>query len=121
MNPCVLVVEDNDATREALSEILNAAGYDTAAAENGRQALDYLHQHPDRPSVILLDMMMPVMDGWEFLRRKRKEPPLAPVPVVVFSAASGINLRTMQALGAVDVLAKPADPADLIAAVARHC
>ena len=66
-------------------------------------------------------MMMPVMDGWEFLRRKRKEPPLAPVPVVIFTAADGINVRTMQALGAADVLHKPAQPGEVLAAVGRHC
>jgi CheY-like chemotaxis protein len=62
----VLVVEDYADTREALRFVLSDAGYDVVLAANGQEALDYLRNHPS-PAVILLDMLMPVLDGWQFL------------------------------------------------------
>jgi CheY-like chemotaxis protein len=113
-------VEDNDATREMLTQLLQTAGYRTAEAADGRQALDYLHSHAP-PNLIFLDLMMPRMDGWEFLRERRKEPGLARVPVIIFTAADGIDAPAAWALGAADTLHKPADPDDLLAAVGRYC
>ena len=121
MSTSVLIVDDNDLNRELLSDALRLAGYATAEAGDGREALDYLHSHADRPGAILLDLLMPVMDGWEFLRRRRRDPQLAEVPVLVFTAADGFNADTMQALGATDVLRKPAQPRDVVAAVQRYC
>jgi CheY-like chemotaxis protein len=121
MPDSILLVDDNDLTRETLAEVLHTAGYTTAEAANGREALDYLHRHGDQPRVILLDMMMPVMDGWEFLRQRRKEPELAKVPVVLFTAAGGLDPSAVWALGANDVLHKPTDPDDLLATAGRYC
>ncbi len=120
MASSVLIVEDNEGTREALSLLLQAAGYTTAEAEDGRSALAYLHSHP-LPRLILLDLMMPGMDGWEFLRERRKEPELARVAVVLFSAAGGLEASTVWALGANDVIHKPATPDDLLATAGRYC
>jgi two-component system chemotaxis response regulator CheY len=116
----VLIVEDNEGTREALALLLQAAGYTTAEAANGRTALTFLHTHP-APRLILLDLMMPVMDGWEFLRERRKDPELARIPVVLFTAAGGLEPSSVWALGANDVLHKPANPDDLLAAAGRYC
>jgi CheY-like chemotaxis protein len=116
----VLIVEDNEATRTALAVLLQTAGYTTAEAENGYEALSYLRSHPT-PRLILLDMMMPHMNGWEFLLERRKEPAPAAVPVVVFTAAVGIDAPALRALGAEEVLHKPADADALLAAVGRYC
>jgi CheY-like chemotaxis protein len=121
MSRRVLIVEDNEATRESLAFLLQSAGYATAEAADGREALDLLHTQEPPPRLILLDLMMPHMDGWQFLRERRKEPPLAEVPVVLFTAAGGIDAPAAWALGADDVLHKPADPDDLLAAVGRYC
>jgi CheY-like chemotaxis protein len=116
----VLIVEDNEATREALALLLQIGGYTTAEAADGREALAYLRSH-EPPRLVLLDLMMPVMDGWEFLRERRKDPALAAIPVVLFTAAGGLEAPAVWALGANDVLHKPANPDDLLATAGRYC
>jgi CheY-like chemotaxis protein len=120
MSSSVLIVEDSDATREALALLLQAAGYTTAEAEDGRAALVYLRSHPP-PRLILLDLTMPGMDGWEFLRERRKDRELARIPVVLFTAVDGLDASSVWALGANDVLHKPADPDDVLATAGRYC
>ncbi|HEY0708362.1 MAG TPA: response regulator, partial [Polyangia bacterium] len=83
----VLVVEDDEEIREHLEELLEEEGFAVATASDGYQALTWLRDHPEQAGVVLLDLMMPVMDGFEFLRRKDKEPSLASVPVIVITAA----------------------------------
>ena len=70
--PCVLIVEDDDGAREALSDCLEMEGISVASARNGKEALDYLH-HSHRPKVILLDLFMPVMTGWEFRAAQKQQ------------------------------------------------
>src|SRR5258706_9459662 len=81
----VLIVEDDEDLRDMMAQMLTIEGFDTATAANGREALDYLHA-TGKPNVILLDLMMPVMDGWEFRRQQKADPELAPVPVIILSA-----------------------------------
>jgi CheY-like chemotaxis protein len=81
----ILVVEDDLPTREALCRSLAGMGYAAGAAVNGRDGLDWLAKHP-APSLILLDLMMPEMDGFEFLRELRKQPAFVDVPVIVVTA-----------------------------------
>jgi PAS domain S-box-containing protein len=81
----ILVVEDNLPTREVLCRSLESMGYAAYAAVNGRDGLDWLANHPT-PSLILLDLMMPEMDGFEFLRELRKQPAFVDVPVIVVTA-----------------------------------
>ena len=83
----VLLVEDNDDVREMMALALELAGHDVVLAANGREALARLRERP-RPCVILLDLMMPVMNGWEFRQALRSEPALRDVPVVVVSAVN---------------------------------
>jgi CheY-like chemotaxis protein len=92
---------------------------ETAEAADGRAALAYLRCHP-APRLILLDLMMPVMDGWQFLAERHRDPGLAAVPVVVCTASSGIDAPGVWAMGAEDVLHKPADPDDVLDAVRRY-
>jgi CheY-like chemotaxis protein len=118
--PHVLVVDDDDATRAAIALVLRRAGYETAEAADGHQALLYLRSRA-LPRLVLLDLMMPEMDGWEFLAVRYKEPTLATVPVLVLSVARGIDAPAVQVMGADDILHKPADPEQLLEAVARYC
>src|SRR5690242_7123757 len=82
----LLVVEDDADVREALIEVLADHGYFALAAANGREALEILRAEGPRPSVILLDIMMPVMDGQQFRAAQLEDPELAAIPVIVLSA-----------------------------------
>jgi CheY-like chemotaxis protein len=81
----VLVVEDEAAARAGMEQLLRGAGYEAVGAENGLAALELLRSGV-RPRVILLDLMMPVMDGWAFRREQLRDPHLAHIPVIVLSA-----------------------------------
>src|SRR4051794_32442195 len=82
----VLLVEDDADLRETTAMLLECEGYQVCAVENGREALNQLLDGP-LPSVILLDMLMPVMNGWEFRAHQQRDPRLAAVPVVVVTAS----------------------------------
>ena len=82
----ILLVDDDADVREALVENLEQASYEVACASDGEEALKYLRLNPP-PAAILLDLFMPVMDGWEFLKRVTGDSRLAAVPVVVVTAA----------------------------------
>jgi CheY-like chemotaxis protein len=113
----VLVVDDDAPIREALVTVLRDDGYTAAGAADGREALEFLRNHPP-PRVILLDLMMPVMDGWTFLREQAADPLLAAIPVVVITAGSE---GAAPALEGRTVLPKPLKIDDVVAAVKRHC
>jgi CheY-like chemotaxis protein len=85
----VLVAEDDHEIRDALEALLGEVGYQVLTAADGKQALEVLRKHTgsvDFPSVMLLDLMMPVMNGWEVLGELRKDPTLSSLPVVIVSA-----------------------------------
>jgi CheY-like chemotaxis protein len=82
----VLVVDDEVEIREALRDVLEDAGYSVAEAAHGREALDYLAVN-STPHVILLDLFMPVMDGWELIKKLRTSPHTAAIPVIVVTAS----------------------------------
>jgi two-component system chemotaxis response regulator CheY len=108
----VLVVDDDPDILEALSEILEAEGFEIRRARNGKEALERLE--PEPPHLILLDLMMPVMDGWEFAQRMRQRPPaIARIPVIVLSADRNVGSKAAE-LGAVGHLAKPFELNDLL-------
>lgn len=86
----ILIVEDDFAIRESLREFLSLEGYSVEVATDGRNALGVLNQIV-APSIILLDLMMPVMSGQEFLEELRKDPRYAPVPVLVLSAVGHLT------------------------------
>ena len=82
----ILVVDDDPDIRAALCDLLEVEGYSTAGAANGQEALDRLHEPQHGISLVLLDMMMPVMDGRTFLEEQQKDHALADIPVVVVTA-----------------------------------
>ncbi len=85
MADVVLVVEDEAAARAGMEQLLRGAGYEAVGAENGQAALDLLRSGI-RANAILLDLLMPVMDGWAFRREQLRDPQLAHIPVIVLSA-----------------------------------
>jgi CheY-like chemotaxis protein len=114
-NGSVLVVDDDDSIREFVSVALTDEGYDVLTAADGAEALETVRRR--MPGVILLDMRMPVMDGWEFSRAYRASPePHA--PIVVVTAARDVEDRARQ-IEADGYLAKPFDLDDLLAIVKR--
>jgi CheY-like chemotaxis protein len=113
----VLIVEDDADLRDMMAQLLSLEGYRAEAVPNGREALHYL-ERGDRPDVILLDLMMPVMDGWEFRRRQVQDPAIANVPVVVLSALDPARAAD---LGGTAFLKKPLDFDRLLELVHRFC
>src|SRR5690242_14464448 len=88
----VLVVEDDRALRETVSEILEDEGFDPVCAENGREALQLLRDGRPAPDVIILDLMMPVMSGWQFREQQLKDAALSSIPVIVVSAMDDLGI-----------------------------
>jgi CheY-like chemotaxis protein len=113
----VLIVEDDADLREMMAQLLTLEGFRAETVANGREALEYLNRG-DYPDLILLDLMMPVMDGWEFRRRQRADPTLANVPVVVLSA---LDQSRAADLGGAAFLKKPLDFDRLLQIVRRYC
>ncbi len=116
----ILVVEDDASLRAALSELLADEGYEVSCAENGADALAKLGCGLT-PSLILLDLAMPVMDGWTFRRAQREDPRLARVPTVVITASHGPDQAAIAALDFDAFLSKPFDAERLMDAVHRLC
>jgi CheY-like chemotaxis protein len=113
----VLIVEDDDDLREMMAHMLTIEGFDAATVANGREALKYL-QTAEKPHVILLDLMMPVMDGWEFRRQQQADPAIARVPVIVLSALDAGRASNVNAAA---FLKKPLDFDRLLQLVRDHC
>jgi CheY-like chemotaxis protein len=119
-DPCdVLVVDDDDEIRESLVELLEERGFRAAAAADGAQALAALRAGL-RPSLILLDLMMPVMDGVTFRQRQLADPDLAAIPVVLVSAFENVE-EDSRRMGARGALRKPISFRDLLDLVRRVC
>lgn len=104
----VLLVEDDRDIRENMIEFLELEGYEVEAASNGLEALDRLKARTELPSVILLDLMMPVMDGIAFRREQRKDPRIAEVPVVLMTANGRAESHADQ-IAARALVKKPVD------------
>lgn len=116
----VLVVDDDKSVCDIISGELGGQGYSTVVAGNGREALDYLKTCASRPGLILLDLMMPVMTGWEFRKAQQSDPSLADIPVAIITGMPGMEKKAA-AIGAVDVLGKPSRVEALTALVSRFC
>jgi CheY-like chemotaxis protein len=113
----ILVVDDDEDIRASLREVLEDEGYAVACVSNGREALDYLKKAAPRPCVILLDLMMPVMDGWQFRREQKQDPAIADIPLVVITATG----KRPVLIDAAELVMKPLDLNRLFEAIERYC
>jgi CheY-like chemotaxis protein len=111
----ILIVDDDGESREALAELLSNEGYAVRCAEDGRQALDYLSRSR-KPALIILDLMMPVMSGWEFRARQKLDARLKSLPVVVMTASELVHDIDADA-----VVRKPLDFGALMSVVKQNC
>lgn len=111
----VLIVEDDEDIRAAMAELLENEGFDVAVASNGLEGLEVLEQM-SLPCMVLLDLMMPVMSGEDFLKHVRQHPVFNPIPVIIVTASGKQPLP-----GAQGILKKPFEIGDLFATVTAHC
>lgn len=118
MTPTVLIVEDDVDTRDMMRRFLELEGFHVATAANGKLALEFLDGLGTRACVILLDLMMPVMDGWQFRKEQIRHAALSKIPVIVVSAAGRDRLAQIHADAYVP---KPVDLDELLAHVTHYC
>jgi CheY-like chemotaxis protein len=111
----VLIVDDDVDIREVLAETLAEVGYGITTACNGREALAALRRMNLRPTVILLDLMMPIMDGYGFLQQRRMDPALASIPLAIVTAGHGIDRERLG--DDLPILRKPFDVPELLGMV----
>jgi CheY-like chemotaxis protein len=112
----VLVVDDDASIRDTIAELLGEEGYQVVVAAHGREALELIRGGV-RPQLIVLDLMMPVMDGWQFLEERAADPELSAVPVVVVSATP----ETLQPPETCAFVRKPMRLEQLLEVVGREC
>jgi CheY-like chemotaxis protein len=115
----ILVIDDDADLRESLGLALSAAGHAFTMAKDGLDALAQLRDKTP-PCVVLLDLMMPNMNGFELRSVMKSDPALSPIPVVVMTGAGPLATRRAQELDA-EILMKPVDLRDLLTVVERHC
>lgn len=115
----ILIVEDDEAIAEAIVGLLEDEGYAAVSVSDGRAALEKLRDG-EKTCLILLDISMPVMNGWQFRQEQLKDAALAPVPVVVCTADGRAAVKA-QSIGAAGWLQKPIDPERLLEVVGTHC
>jgi CheY-like chemotaxis protein len=113
----VLVVEDDPEVRDTMQMVLEGAGHSVLTAPDGSAALEVLRARGDEVGLILLDVIMPIMDGWRFLEERSKSEALKRVPTVVLSAANPSNPMRAQATA---FLSKPVGIDNLLRTVGRH-
>ena len=113
----IVLIEDDDLLREGLRQILEEDGCRVSAAADGAAAMDLLREGDDSPCLILLDLMMPGMNGWDFLRLLGRHPALSKIPIAVASAYPFSEIEVLPGI----VLRKPFSPARLKQVIADHC
>jgi DNA-binding response OmpR family regulator len=116
----ILIVEDDDDIREAMSAFLEAEGYPVIQAKDGEEGLRTLRSTAQRFCLVLLDLFMPVKNGWEFRAEQLRDPAIASVPVVIVSADRSAKEKAAN-LGAIDCMVKPIDFTRLLDTVATLC
>lgn len=114
----VLIIDDDTDVRESVEDALKEEGYRVNSAANGKEALHLLKDEKLKPNVILLDIMMPEMDGWAFRAEQQRQPELASIPVLVFTAY-GASRDMAQQLHAAGFLRKPLRLDDLLSTISR--
>ncbi len=119
MSSYILIVDDDPDILAAGRMVLECAGYQVATATNGTEALARLRGEP-APCLILLDLMMPVMNGWEFRDEQTRDPRLSAIPVVIMTGA-GRAVSAEAPIGAAGLLEKPVALSTLLSTVRRYC
>ena len=114
----LLLIDDDDDMRTTLEQLLTDEGFEVHTARNGKEGLERLRTI-DPPGLILLDLMMPVMTGSEFLAERRRDRSLSRIPVVIMSAWTRGSPGAV--MGVERVLTKPVQPEELLAVVQRYC
>ena len=117
MTSTILVVDDDPNLQRVMSKFLEFEGFAPVRAGNGQEALDYL-LGGGAASVILLDLRMPVMDGWAFRKAQRAEPAIAEIPIIVISGIDGAHVTD---LGAAAAFNKPVSFSEVVDVVRRLC
>lgn len=115
----VLIIEDDADLRDMMVQLLQLEGFDTEAASDSAEALGKLRDRLHLPRLILLDLMTPVMDGWQFCQHRADDVALSRVPVVLLTAVPAHQART--AVGVDGILAKPFDYDTLVDTVREYC
>ena len=118
-HPKVLIVDDVDATRSGLAQLLQLLGYETREARDGEEGLQRLREDP-QICVVVLDLLMPGSNGYWFREQQLQDPSIANVPIIVFTGAE-TNDAVTQALKVTEVLRKPVSADKLCEAVSRYC
>jgi CheY-like chemotaxis protein len=115
----ILIVEDSPDLQDLLGQLFKSEGYRVSQSMNGQQALDTLCTMPELPSLILLDLMMPVMDGFAFREKQMQNQKLASIPVIVMTADANPHAKALQ-LGMENIIKKPINNLDHLLEVASH-
>lgn len=118
MNKLILLIEDDQDIRDSLELLLHMEGYQVRTASNGAEGLLRLRDIPP-PDLVLLDLMMPVKNGYEYSAEHRQDPTHGNVPIVVLSADKDVDKKSSQ-LAAQAILKKPIDMHELLHAVSKH-
>jgi CheY-like chemotaxis protein len=113
----ILVIDDDPAIRQTFQDVLEIYGYDVKTAVDGGEGIKSLNEMEAPPCLILLDLMMPGMNGWGFLDFQRENPAYAHVPVIICSAYS----ESAKSIGANNFLTKPVELSDLVGLVRNYC
>ncbi len=116
----ILIVEDDQFIRNSMLELVESVGCSAAAVGNGREAINYLNECSVLPNLILLDLMMPVMDGFEFRVEQQKDPKICGIPVVIMSADGHVADKQART-SAYDYLKKPFELESILAIVEKVC
>lgn len=114
----ILVVDDLEEWRKLATLLLESGGYETRSVSNGQEALTYLHEHPDVTAAIVLDLNMPVMGGWEFMRRQQ-ENGFKGIPVILFSGEAKPPVSKLEGTSVVAFVSKDHTIDALVPAVER--
>ena len=117
-NRTILLVEDDRDICEIVEQVLAEENYETIAVANGAEGLAHLRSPAPRPFVIMLDLMLPVMDAWQFRAEQMRDAAIADIPVVIFSANPKLK-KHAYSLGAAAVIRKPPDLDELLRTLAR--
>lgn len=120
MKKSILIVEDDLSIRQSLTDVLQDEGYTVLAAENGREGLKILNSTETLPGLVFLDLMMPVLNGSEFLIEQGKDPKIAGIPTVLFSADVRLSVKA-ESMGVVEYLKKPVDLDKIFELAEKYC